>query len=168
MKLKDILLEIKEDYKLYVDMDGVLTDFDKQFESFGKGKPDKFEKEHGQVPFWELIKGGGLEWWSEMPWKKDGKKLWDHIRGYDNVKILSAPAKTIPESRMGKMIWVNRELGSDYPLILYNNKGDYAGEKSILIDDRKDNTDAWTEAGGISILHKSAADTIKKLKELGI
>ena len=37
---------------------------------------------------------------------------------------------------------------------------------SVLIDDRQKNIDAWIEAGGIGILHTSAANTINQLKAL--
>jgi len=35
-----------------------------------------------------------------------------------------------------------------------------------LIDDRQKNIDAWVEAGGIGIVHTSAANTIEQLKAL--
>ena len=87
MKLKDILLEITR-YTLFVDLDGVLTDFDRQFESFGHGTPDEYEKKNGQEMFWQLIKGGGLEWWSQMQRKEGGRKLWDYIKGNIDVRLL--------------------------------------------------------------------------------
>jgi len=41
----------------------------------------------------------------------------------------------------------------------------FASPNSILIDDRKDNIDGWIENGGEGIVHTSAAETIKTLKE---
>ena len=165
MKLKDLLLEIQGGYRIFVDLDGVLTDFDKQFETLGQGKIDGYEEKHGSFQFWELIKSGGLKWWSEMPFMKNGEKLWEFIiENFVDIKVLSTPAKTIPESRLGKMMWVKTHLGN-YPLILWSNKEDYAGEKNILIDDRVDNINKWKENGGIGILHKSVISTIKELKK---
>jgi hypothetical protein len=37
-----------------------------------------------------------------------------------------------------------------------------------LIDDRADNIQRWKDAGGVGVLHTSAADTIQQLKELGL
>ena len=37
-----------------------------------------------------------------------------------------------------------------------------------LIDDMERNIQQWKDKGGIGILHTSAADTIKQLKELGL
>jgi hypothetical protein len=35
----------------------------------------------------------------------------------------------------------------------------------ILIDDRVDNVEQWRSQGGIGILHKNTADTIKQLQQ---
>jgi hypothetical protein len=94
----------------------------------------------------------------------DGHDLWDHISKY-NPTILSAPSRQ-NDSRVGKVDWVNRELPG-VPLILRSakHKKDFASPNSILIDDRKDNIDGWIENGGEGIVHTSAAETIKTLKE---
>ena len=47
-----------------------------------------------------------------------------------------------------------------------SQKGMFAMEGSVLIDDRQKNLDSWIEHGGIGILHVSAEDTINQLKAL--
>ena len=47
-----------------------------------------------------------------------------------------------------------------------SQKGMFALEGSVLIDDRKKNIEAWEDNGGIGILHTSAEDTINQLKKL--
>jgi len=47
-----------------------------------------------------------------------------------------------------------------------SQKGAFAQEGFVLIDDRPKNIKAWEDAGGIGILHESAEKTIKKLKKL--
>ena len=47
-----------------------------------------------------------------------------------------------------------------------SQKAAYAMKKNVLIDDRPKNIEAWENAGGIGILHTSAADTIEQLKKL--
>jgi hypothetical protein len=169
LKLKDLLKEYIYRYDIYCDMDGVLTDFEKQFEIFtGIKDGKKFEKEEGTEAFWGEIAKGGLKYWSEMPWMDGGKELWDYIKD-KNIKILSAPAKTIPECSPGKRMWVKENLGSVELIVCSaKEKQDYAKKNTILIDDKKENIDQWNDRGGIGILHKTTASTIKKLKELGI
>jgi phospholipase C len=43
------------EYKLMVDMDGVLADFNKKFESYGKGSPDSFVAKHGEEAMWYFL-----------------------------------------------------------------------------------------------------------------
>ena len=45
----------KPKYKLYCDMDGVLTGFEKRFEHFSGMHPQEYEKAKGTPAFWELI-----------------------------------------------------------------------------------------------------------------
>jgi 5'(3')-deoxyribonucleotidase len=47
-----------------------------------------------------------------------------------------------------------------------SQKGMFAFEGSVLIDDRIKNIESWEANGGIGILHTSAAETIKELKTL--
>ena len=47
-----------------------------------------------------------------------------------------------------------------------SQKGMYAFEGSVLIDDRQKNIDHWIENGGIGIVHTSAENTINELKLL--
>ena len=160
IKLKDLIFR-----KIYLDMDGVLTDFNQQFQKFGVGEPEKYEKKFGKEKFWSLIDAEGIEFWSKMPWMKDGKTLWNYLKN-KNVAILSAPSEN-PDSKNGKKIWIKRELGN-IPVYLRQaeQKKELAHQTCLLIDDNKDNISQWVSAGGFGILHKSANDTIKKLKKI--
>ena len=42
-------------YKIYCDMDGVLTDFEKRFDHFSGMHPQEYEKKFGIEQFWHLI-----------------------------------------------------------------------------------------------------------------
>ena len=152
---------------IYLDMDGVLTDFNAAFEAIDGKKTTEIEK-FGDPVFWEHVKKGGLRFWSHMPWMKDGRTLWNYVRD-KNVEILSAPARALPDSVKGKKIWVNRELGSvKLNLKRAREKQEFAHNRAILIDDKKKNIDRWKAAGGLAIHHTSAMKTIKKLKEYGV
>jgi len=163
IKLKEL---ISLNYQIFLDLDGVLTDFDKQMKSIGI--TSDYEEKHGTESFWGAIDKGGLKWWSEMPWMSDGKTLWNYVKD-KNVKILSAPARRLPQSIKGKKIWVSKNLGK-VELILKraSEKQHLAESNAILIDDLAKNINQWKAAGGIGILHKSASSTIQQLKEVGI
>lgn len=175
-KLTALYKQLKEEeqaaqvaqYKIFCDMDGVLTDFDKRFEYFGGITPDEYQAKFSKSQFWKLIDDKvGFEFWAKMPWMPDGKQLWSYIEKYKPI-LLSAPSQK-PSSRYGKRIWVKDNLpGVKLILAKRENKQDYSKPNRILIDDRADNIEEWKSKGGIGILHTSAADTIEKLKQIGL
>jgi hypothetical protein len=161
--------ELDMDYKIFSDMDGVLTDFDGSFVKYSKGiQPRDYEKKFGKDGFWELIDGeGGVGFWAGMPWMEDGKEYWNYIKDYD-TELLSSPSRS-ETSRLGKRLWVKNNMpGVKLTLAQAYNKKNYAEPNHILIDDRESNIEQWREAGGIGILHTSASDTINQLKALGL
>ncbi len=152
-------------YKIYCDMDGVLTDFDKSYYDLtGVNIKDQF---HNGPDFWDPINKAGVKFWLNMDWMSDGKRLWSYIGKYE-PKILSAPSKKV-ESRIGKFRWLERELpGVELILKYASDKKDLSDPESILIDDRIDNIIGWREKGGIGIHHVNAKHTIDQLKVLGL
>jgi len=153
-------------YKIYCDMDGVLVDFEGGYEQL-TGKNIRGNHVKGDKDFWVPISKAGESFWTGLNWMSDGVQLWEYIKRH-NPKLLSAPSRE-ESSRTGKQKWVEQNIPGT-PLLLKSAelKQLYASPKSILIDDRADNIQRWNEAGGIGILHTSAADTIQQLKDLGL
>lgn len=160
------LREEETQYTIYCDMDGVLVDFDRGYQEL-TGMTTQQADAIGGDAFWEPLIQAGAKWWITLNWMPDGKQLWNYIKKYTPI-LLSAPSKQ-ESSRLGKRVWVKREL-PDVKLILRpaSQKQQYASPTSILIDDREKNIDQWEAAGGIGILHTSAANTIEQLKQLGL
>ena len=116
-----------------------------------------------KLSYW-LIEKDDLDFWVNLDWMQDGKILWDYIENY-RPTILSAP---VGEAR-GKIYWCKMNLHVPQSrIVLSHDKFEYASPNSILIDDTKSKIDPFVARGGIGILHKSAAETIRKLKELGL
>ncbi len=152
-------------YKIYCDMDGVLVNFDKGY--FELTGIDLGGKHVNDTNFWDPINKAGYDFWINLKWMPDGKKLWSHIEKY-GPELLSAPSRQ-NDSRVAKHDWVKRELpGVHLILRSAKNKKEFAGKNHILIDDRVDNIMDWVGAGGIGILHKNAKDTIEQLHDLGL
>jgi hypothetical protein len=151
-------------------MDGVLVDFVKGFGKISDDPkvkhPQKYQNKYGDDVFWKLIQSHGMDLWKDLDWTPDGKQLWKYIR-YKQPIICSTPNMGYMPSYEGKKKWVAQHLGS-YKVILTDKKYQWADSNSILIDDYYSNIGPWESAGGIGILHKSASNTISKLKKLGI
>jgi hypothetical protein len=159
--------ELDMDYKIFSDMDGVITDFNNRYKKYAGMMPAEYEKKFGKDKFWELADAEGVAFWVGMPWMEDGKTYWDYIKKYD-VELLSSPSRS-ETSRLGKRLWVRNNLpGIKLTLAQAYNKQNYAAPNHILIDDRESNIEQWRDKGGIGILHTSAADTIQQLKDLGL
>mgnify|MGYP003644056364 CR=1 FL=1 len=157
------------DYIIYSDMDGVITDFEGRFKNYSNGiSPSEYQSKNGVEKFWDLIDvQTGVKFWVGMPWMEDGKQYWDYISKYKPI-LLSSPSIR-NESRLGKRLWVKNNIpGTPLKLAYSKNKKNYAQENAILIDDRENNINQWIASGGIGILHTSASDTIRQLKELGL
>ena len=165
---EDIVSSPPMKYKIFSDMDGVLTDFDDRFKNYSNGvMPSSFEKRYGKDKFWELIDNEGVAYWVGMPWMGDGKKYWDYIKDLD-TELLSSPSRS-ETSRLGKRLWVKNNMpGAKLHLAYSHNKKNYAEPNHILVDDRPSNIEQWVAAGGIGILHRTADETIGQLKKLGL
>lgn len=160
------LREEETQYTIYCDMDSVLVDFDRGYQEL-TGMTTQQADAIGGDTFWEPLIKAGAKWWITLNWMSDGKQLWDYIKKYNPI-LLSAPSRE-ESSKLGKRVWVKRELPGTKLILRYApQKQEYASPTSILIDDREKNIDQWEAAGGIGILHTSAANTIEQLKQLGL
>jgi len=93
MRLQQYINE-QNQYKLYVDMDGVLTDWYRGTQNIGLpndvAKNPRIKK--NQNILWSAIDELGATFWSSLKWMSDGKKLWDYVKEYKPI-ILSAHSK---------------------------------------------------------------------------
>jgi len=157
-------------YKIYCDMDGVLTDFESRFEYFTGMSPKDYEKKNGIGGFWNLIDVEvGVRFWVGMSWMPQGERLWNFISPY-KPDLLTSPSRD-NNSRLGKNLWVKNNLNPK-PKVIFAYSADkqrYANENSILIDDKKSNINEWAAKGGIAIRCKNGNvdHVIEKLMELG-
>lgn len=148
---------------IYLDMDGVIADFDKGYNAiYGVFCRDDPVKSH----WTEAVKNGIFESLELMP---GAQGMIDYIFTLGlNVEILSSVSNRGdgPDVARQKEAWLNKHgLGELKRNFTPNkkSKGKYANQHSLLIDDSQECYDAFTNGGGYSILHKDSVDTIKQL-----
>jgi hypothetical protein len=172
-KMKNMNLDENETndskYRIFVDMDGVLVDWNRAFKDSNKEQLDakQYELKYGKHSIWKIAKG--YEWWATLPWMEDGHYLWDFLKTlpYD-VQILSSPS--LEKSCVkAKHDWVRKNLGSNVKVNLIiggKHKVKFARSKNdILIDDKLSNINSWNTIG-TGILHTSFLDTKRKLESI--
>ena len=174
-----VLLEEAEEEKVtfYLDMDGVLADFEKRFKDITGMLPPDYEKKHGKEAFWKLIDvDHKIKFWTGIPVLDGAKILVDKVREY-GYEILTAPSKNA-ESRIGKSLWLKNHrqdlFGGDKPKVNFKYSGFKQDVKKnltkndILIDDRAKNIDPWIAAGGTGILYQNINQVITDIDKLGL
>jgi len=165
------LFEMKKDYKIFVDLDGVMADLDKHVQEVtGKTFAQLRAAGHGFSKFVKARRKEGYGVFDELDKMPDADELWNFVSQY-NPDILTATGYPEDKATAEKIRWVMDNLNG-YNQILTTvsgaDKHKYAAPNHILIDDRDKAILPWREAGGIGILHTSAADTISQLKSLGL
>lgn len=155
------------DYRIFLDMDGVLVDFDQQFKDLTGMMPREFESKYSTEEFWEKIDSAGVGFWRGMKWMPGGEALYNRAAQHDHF-LLSSPSRS-EISKIGKRLW-RRDKTPNTKLYLARsyNKRKFAAPNHILIDDRADNIQQWRDAGGIGILYKSADQVNTELDKLGL
>lgn len=167
--------------KLYLDMDGVLADFNRNLREFGvvDNETHFIHKPRDQwtAPQVDLDRRvrGVMEledFWPSIPPMPDAYELWDYCKQF-NVHILTAtPNVTEFRDRIAeqKRQWIQRTFGpfpaEQIHVCLRAEKAQLAGPTHLLVDDMPSNCKEWNAAGGNAILHSTAKNTIQHLTEL--
>jgi hypothetical protein len=156
--------------KLYLDMDGVLCNFEKRFtELYGKDALGARDRKNFTTNWPNFIMDGNFE---SLEWFPGGKELLDFIQNETDweVEILSSSGgeKFHSEVAAQKVVWLCNN-GIPYKANIVpgrKHKTAYATPETILIDDTEDIIVNFNAAGGLGILHKDANETLAKLRTL--
>jgi hypothetical protein len=148
--------------KLFVDMDGVLADFDAHHEAIFGVRSDKLLDNVN----WKAVRGV-KDFYLNIPPMADMHALWDFIREYNPIVLTGIPS-SVEEAADNKRAWIRKNLGGDVEVRCCLSKEKYlhCTPGAILIDDWEKHRQLWVEAGGHWITHTSATQTIAELREL--
>jgi hypothetical protein len=151
--------------RIYLDLDGVMADFDGTF-------PSVFGLDHRDLAddaMWLHI-NGLPSFFRDLPPMNGAVEFFRTIEHLDPIILTACPKSNYAHVATQKVEWVRAHLsahvtvlpvlgGSSKPLFMHA-KGD------ILIDDFRRNTEAWSNAGGHAILHRGFDGTAAALEEV--
>lgn len=148
---------------VYLDLDGVMADFDAHF-------PSTFGLDHRSMAdddMWAQI-NSHPSYFRDMPVCEGAKDFFFRIEWLDPIILTACPKSNYGHVARQKRDWVREHLstschvlpvmgGRNKPLFMHS-RGD------ILIDDFEKNTNAWKLEGGFAILHRDFSTTRDELQ----
>lgn len=155
---------------LYLDLDGVLADFDKAAgAAMGTDNIYKYEFVWGTGKFWDKI-NEDPDFFRNLDRMPDCFELFDNVMHLRPVILTATPSTNGDRVAKQKREWVDEHLGGFVKVITCptKDKPNFCEPGDILIDDRAVNRDAWIAKGGTYIIHTTAARSIGALQALGI
>ncbi len=146
---------------LFIDLDGVLADFDGFYERQFGVRPDRLV--YDPPGFWEPVAMHG-RFFADVPPMSDAMELWDGVnRLHGNPVILTGLPHSIVDAEAQKRDWVRRHISPDVKVVCCRSRDKrlHGQPGDILVDDWARYRHLWEEMGGVFVLHTSAADSLK-------
>ena len=148
--------------RLFLDLDGVLADFDRGVEALTGRRPEALRV----AEMWRALSRAPA-FFETLHWMHDAERLWRFCAPHAPTILTGLPLGSwAPEQ---KRRWVARMLGAHVPVItcMSRDKPRHAGPGHVLVDDRASARAGWETAGGLFIHHTDADRSIVALRALG-
>jgi hypothetical protein len=158
------------EYKVYIDMDGVVSNFDAQVNKISDGRYGS-DPDYTKGNMWRDIKNWNdhVEPWFESLPKMDGadELIEFATSNFEHVEFLTATGSTPKDGPQQKRNWLQKNYPGLKAITVgaSKEKAVYANPRSILVDDRTKAIDPWTRAGGVGILFTSSTQAIHELQK---
>lgn len=151
--------------RLYIDLDGVMADFDKYFlDEFGI-QSSKLD----DPTLWKWINNHG-NFFRNLPLCEGAIDFFNIVRPFNPTILTACPKTNYAVAAVQKRQWVYEHLSKDLtviPMLGGKNKCLFMHSPGdVLIDDFEKNCIPWQEHGGIAIHHKNFKETIAQLSSM--
>lgn len=158
--------------KIYLDMDGVIADFEAQYVKLFGERPTEVQRRNKEFyQYWStFVEGGNFE---KLPTHAGGSELLHAIKTEFKdcpVEILSSSGgqKYHDEVAQQKRDWLKKHNINYHANVVPggSKKAQFANSDSVLIDDTYRNIKRFREAGGYGILHSNVNVTLNQLRQI--
>jgi len=167
--------------RIYLDMDGVLADFDAGLRALGIEPDQATNKSRSLMTPDEVVMKDKVydailaqPFFNTLPLMHDAQSLWDFCAPFEPVILTAAPSREsgFEKAAREKREWIEEHFGpipDERFICTHSSKkqnyvGHLPGRVQVLVDDRPSNVDQWRGAGGHGILHLSAEASIGLLE----
>jgi len=149
---------------LYLDMDGVLCNFDKAYRKLDPEKADR--KKFREAVFTYKI-------FEDLEFMPDTTELMNYVSKLDGITIEILTSMGTFDAEQGNAARYQKLKWLDSKNIPYKanfvrskeEKAKFAHDKAILVDDSPGCINPFTAKGGHGILHTRSSDTIQQIHE---
>ena len=148
--------------KLFIDLDGVLADFDRGVQAVTGKRPEELPLK----TMWSAL-SRAPRFFETLEFMHDAEALWRFCEPHHPTILTGLPLGSwAPEQ---KKRWVARMLGAHVPVItcMSRDKPRWSGPGRVLVDDRAPAREGWERKGGAFVHHLSAERSIAVLRSLG-
>jgi hypothetical protein len=152
--------------KIYVDMDGVLCDFEKRYKELYGAITDANRRTTFKPNFTDFIESGQFATLDPMDDFATLKYFLDSVKVPKEILSSTAYEETYDTISKQKLEWLNKYGITWKPNFVpgKRHKYKYATPDSLIIDDTLSVIEDWRKAGGIALWHNNALSTITQVK----
>ena len=153
-------------FRLWLDVDGVMADFDTAFVQLTGIDSQTYEDQHGSKAFWKTIREH-TNFFGTLPLMPGALDLYNAVKHLRPLFLTGCPFGDWAEHQ--KFGWRDKYFpGTPMITCLSRNKRSFCQPGDVLVDDITKYQHLWEQSGGTFVLHTSAESTIQQLKELGV
>ena len=149
---------------LFLDADGVLSDFDAGAKALFGMSSRAFEEKYGKREFWRRL-AKAKDFYGTLPLMPDARLLFDAVRHLEPTILTGLPLGNWAAPQ--KVRWAAEHFpGTKIITTMARDKFRHMTGMDVLVDDRADHRRKWEDAGGTFIHHKNARDSLEQLAEI--
>ena len=157
---------------IFVDMDGVLTNFNEGYKAMFGRTPQEIKASNNRKEYtklWhEFVDNKGFE---NLNWNPRGQELVQYLNNITNINIcILSSAGGMDRHREvqdQKLVWLTNN-NIQWPAMIVPGrkyKAGFASDQALMIDDTPDVVTSFRRQGGYAILHTEASPTIELISE---